>query len=117
MEKRSPKAHCPHLLPGNGIHAPRGKSGEGLAGSDAQKEGEKGKQGPVVPRSSQVNVLQTEQQSEGRLGGFGGEGTGDHKRNSQPRDSPPPVQVLAESGSGDKNSDVWEGQSPRQKEQ
>lgn len=46
---------------------------------------------PVGPRSSQVNVLQTEQQSvgdKGRLRVNGQERSGDHKRNSEPRGSP-----------------------------
>lgn len=45
---------------------------------------------PVGPRSSQVNVLQTEQQSvgdKGRLRVNGQERSGDHKRNSEPRGS------------------------------
>lgn len=59
-ERRSPKAHCPRLLLRNGIDTQ--KSG-GCRTPPPQREGKS--KDPVGPKSSQVNVLQIEQQSVG----------------------------------------------------
>lgn len=67
MEKRSPKAHCPHLLPRNGIDTREASVQRVWRRCRAPKRQEERREseGPVVSRSSQVNVLQLEQQSIG----------------------------------------------------
>lgn len=75
----------------------------------------------MVPRSSQVTVLHTEQQSvgdEGRLGVSGWERSGDRKRNPEPRNSLLLLLKCSQDlGLGIRKVKSGEGQTPRQKEE
>lgn len=73
----------------------------------------------MVPKFSQVNMLQVEQVlgDDGRLGVSGWKRS-DHKRNSEPRDSPLTLPRCWQNlGLGIKTVKSREGQTPRQKEQ
>lgn len=116
-EKRSPKAQCPHLLPRNGINTIK-RYEEGLEELQGpQKKEKRESKGPMVPRSSQVNVLQFEQQCVGRRwetrcqqGGRGQEVTGGIQ---SPGTAFHPAQMLAESESSDKKGEVWGGSNSK----